>query len=295
MKVVARIRGGLGNQLFCYAAARRLALTNNAELVLDNVSGFSYDREFQRQFMLNYFDIPCRLASPSERMEPFSRYRRAIARGLSKRLPFALRTYVEEEGEVFNAKMLELEPHGDIYLDGLWQDEAYFKDIETVIRNDLRLIPLSDPINKDMVEKIRNSKSIAIHVRWFEAPGCSTINNISMDYYRRAIDYMNRRIDCPKYFLFSDNVEAARLKVGLGAEQVTLVNHNRGIRSSYDDLALMRQCRHFITANSTFSWWGAWLGQHEDKIVSCPGPQRVENRAAPWNLAGQLPMGWIRC
>ena len=84
-KLIARIKGGLGNQLFCYAAARRLALVNNAELVIDDVTGFVRDRQYRRQYALDRFQIPARKATPAERMEPFERYRRGVAKFVARR------------------------------------------------------------------------------------------------------------------------------------------------------------------------------------------------------------------
>src|SRR6266568_7782352 len=97
-RVISRIRGGLGNQLFCYAAARRLALVNNAELVIDNVSGFVRDRMYCRKYMLDRFQIPVRKATPVERLEPFERYRRGMMKRLAYRKAFTERRYLEQEG-----------------------------------------------------------------------------------------------------------------------------------------------------------------------------------------------------
>jgi hypothetical protein len=93
-KITPRIFGGLGNQLFCYAAARRLALVNNAELVLDDVSGFTYDDFYQRHYQLDHFSIPCRKATPAERLEPYHRVRRYLKRRWNQRKPFAQRAYL---------------------------------------------------------------------------------------------------------------------------------------------------------------------------------------------------------
>ena len=92
-KIIPRIFGGLGNQLFCYAAARRLALVNDAELVIDDVTGFARDREYRRQYMLDRFRIPVRKATPAERLEPFERYRRGLMKWLSRSKPFMERHY----------------------------------------------------------------------------------------------------------------------------------------------------------------------------------------------------------
>ena len=107
-KVVVRLKGGLGNQLFCYAAARRLAWANEAELVLDAVTGFKYDQRYRRSYALGCFRIPARLASPSEQMEPLGRIRRLIARKLSERKPLAQRRYIQQVGVDFDPGILAL-------------------------------------------------------------------------------------------------------------------------------------------------------------------------------------------
>jgi len=105
-KIISRIFGGLGNQLFCYAAARRLALVNNAELVIDNVSGFMHDTDYQRQYQLDHFSIPCRKATSVELLEPFPRIRRYLKRRLNQRRPFAQRSYLVQEGIDFDPRLL---------------------------------------------------------------------------------------------------------------------------------------------------------------------------------------------
>lgn len=294
MKIITRIKGGLGNQLFCYAAARRLALKNNADLVIDDVSGFVRDHEYRRQYALDRFHISSRKATQMERLEPFSRYRRYFTKFLARRQPFSQRNYVEQEMDGFDERLLNFKPQGDVYLDGLWQSESYFKDIEQIIRNDLRIIPPTDEKNQSVSEEIRNCNAIALHVRWFDAPGASAINNISASYYKRAIALMDEKIDSPRYFLFSDNTEAAREKLGLKNERVTLVNHNKGDEVAYADLWLMTLCQHFIMANSTFSWWGAWLGGSKEKIVICPDLEVRVDKTSPWNLSSPIPSGWIK-
>lgn len=294
MKIITRIKGGLGNQLFCYAAARRLALINNAELVIDDVSGFVRDHEYRRQYSLDHFLIPCRKALSGERMEPFSRYRRLLAKLIARRQPFFARKYIEQNDDRFDARLLNLRPRSDIYIDGLWQSESYFKDVEHIIRGDLRIIPPADDVNQVVGERIRGCNAVALHVRWFDAPGGVVVNNISVNYYRRAIALMNEKLDSPRYFLFSDNPEAARVTLGLDEDCVSLVEHNRGDESAYADLWLMTLCKHFITANSTFSWWGAWLGGGKEKIVICPDLEVREDKSSPWNLSGEPPYGWIK-
>lgn len=289
--MIVRIRGGLGNQLFCYAAARRLALVNNAELVIDDVTGFVRDRQYRRRYMLDHFTITARKATPAERLEPFERYRRGVKKWLSRRKPFSERIYLEQEGVDFDERLLYKKVSGSLYLDGLWQSEKYFKDVESMIRSDLRITPPRDEMNQRIAEEIRTSNAVALHMRWFEAPGATAIHNVSTDYYLRAIAMMEGRIDSPHYFLFSDDPEAASAKLSLPEASVTFISHNREEEQAYADLWLMTQCKHFIIANSTFSWWGAWLANRKDKIVIAPNIEL--NGITAWGFPGLIPPDWI--
>jgi len=292
IKIITRIKGGIGNQLFCYAVARQLALANNAELVIDNVTGFKRDRQFGRQYMLDSFRIPARKATPRERMEPLERYRRGVMKWLSRRKPFERRRYLEQVGLDFDKRLLALKVKGTLYLDGYWQSEGYFKNIEQIIREDLQIIPPTDAQNRCMAENIRNNLAVALHVRWFDSPGSTFPNNVSAEYYERAITLMEQKMESPHYFLFSDDTEATRAKLSTPEGRVTFVSHNRGDKNAYADLWLMTQCQHFITANSTFSWWGAWLGKGKRKIVVTPG---LKNYGKPaWGFFGLIPEEWVR-
>lgn len=291
-KVVVRIKGGLGNQLFCYAAARRLALANNAELVIDDVSGFARDYQYRRQYMLDRFQIPIRKATAAELLEPLGRYRRGAMKWLSRRKPFSERLYLEQEGIDFDERLLTLEIKGTLYLDGLWQSEGYFKDAEQIVREDLRIIPPADTLNQRMADEIRNKPSVALHVRWFDAPGDAETYNVSADYYRRAIALLEEKVGAAHYFVFSEDTEAASTKLALPVGRYTFVSHNRGDENAYADLWLMSQCRHFITANSTFSWWGAWLGEGRGKVVVTPDLQ-IDGKAA-WGFKGLIPHEWVK-
>ena len=293
--LTVRLKGGLGNQLFCYAAARRLALKGNAELVIDDVTGFIRDKQYKRQFALEKFNISARLATPSERMEPFERYRRALAKWRERRKPYDERSYLEQEGRDFDPRLLTLRPRGDLYLDGLWQSEAYFKDVEAIIRRDLTIQPPSDRVNQEAAARIQDCEnSVALHVRWFDAPGANAReHNVSRSYYQRALNYAQAKLGQPHFFLFSDDPRAAAKKLALPEASYTLVAHNVGDEFAYADMWLMSQCRHFITANSTFSWWGAWLGEKTNGEVLAPSPTTFQPVNA-WCTKDLLPARWIK-
>jgi hypothetical protein len=293
-KVIVRAKGGLGNQLFCYAAARRLALVSEAELVIDDVSGFARDHEYRRQYMLDHFQTPARKATPAERMEPFERYRRHIAKWVSRRQPFGDRRYVEQEKPDFDARLLDLRVNDSIYLDGHWQSERYFKDVEAEIRRDLTVTPPADKGNSDLADQIRSSNAVAVHIRWFDVPGTVDGHNVSATYYRRAVSLIEERTASARYFLFSDRPEFARSMVNVPEERTVLVSNNRGDRDAHADLWLMTLCRHFIIANSTFSWWGAWLAGSDGQTVICPGMELTNGTVTAWNFPGQLPERWTK-
>lgn len=271
MKVISRIKGGLGNQLFCYSAARRLALLNGIDLVIDDISGFVRDHEFHRKYALDHFNIKGRKAKPAERLEPFERYRRGVLKWRSRGKSFDEKRYVEQEGLSFDERLLSLKMKNSIYLDGYWQSERYFKDIESIIREDLLIIPPTDEINLTLADVMQRCKpAVALHVRWFESQDKTGGANVSASYYKTAIDMMENYFDSPRYFLFSDDLEAAKAKLELPENRVTLVSHNHGDENAFADLWLMTHCHHMIMANSTFSWWGAWLNSNAEKIIIAP-------------------------
>jgi hypothetical protein len=291
-KVIVRIKGGLGNQLFCYAAALRLALVNQAELVLDDVSGFAQDHQYRRQYQLGIFDIGARRASAAERLEPASRLRRRLLKWSSGRAPFASRRYLDQEFQDFDPRLLAYRVRGTVRLEGYWQSEGYFKDVEAILRRDLQMSAPGDQANRDLGREIEACNSVMVHVRWFDDPGGQqAARNLERDYYLTAIRELQEKTADPHFFLFSDNPAAARDLLGLPEGQVTVIDHNQGPDGAGKDLWLMRRCRHFIIANSTFSWWGAWLSTAEGKIVFAPA--RAMDGVAAWGFRGLIPEDWL--
>ena len=288
-KIVIKIKGGLGNQLFEYAAARRLALVNDAELIIDDVTGFIRDSQFHRKYMLDRFNILARKATPAERLEPFGRYRSKAMKWLSYFRHFEKRNYLEQEDCVFDERFLTLKVTGTVYLEGYWQSERYFKDVRHIIRNDLQIITPTDKTNLNIAEKIRNSQSVALHVRQFDAVNNNNTRNISTDYYRRAIILMEERVKSPHYYIFSDDYRSVYAKLDLPKGRATCISNNMGDENAYADLWLMSQCKNIITANSTFSWWGAWLAENPGKIIIAPKNWYTRTEEDVCNL---LPEEW---
>ena len=290
-KVITRIKGGIGNQLFCYAAARRLALVNNAEFAIDDTTGFVRDHLYHRRYMLDQFSIPVRRATPRERLAPFERYKRGMIKLINRNRPLHKRSYLEQEEIAFDPRLLDFQVRGTVYLDGYWQSELYFNDVSKVIRQDLQIIPPVDEINRNLAEKINAALAVAVHIRWFEKPDKSIQHNLTRDYYQRAFNVMEEKLCSPHYFIFSDDPDAARTKLTPPEGRTTFVSHNRGDKNAYADLWLMSKCKHFIIANSTFSWWGAWLSNNSDKITIHPNIKLTGLSA--WGFDGLIPEGWF--
>jgi hypothetical protein len=298
MKITVRIKGGIGNQLFCYAAARRLSIINKCDLIIDDISGFAYDYRYGRKCALKNFALNCRSATQAERFEPFSRIKRSLIKLYSSILPYNKRKYIQQKDVKIDYQLLNLKLKSDVYLDGLWQNHKYFEDIEGVIRNELKIIPPTDIINLRLMEDIKICNSVAIHIRFFDYPDINSKNNIPISYYRRSISYISSHIENPIFYLFSDNPEAAleRLKISMNIDKKNfiIVSNNSGDENSHLDLWLMSHCKHFIIANSTFSWWGAWLANGFNKIVIYPESGINDYGNEPWSMTEEMPQKWIK-
>ena len=184
-------------------------------------------------------------------------------------------------------------PAERVYIEGYWQSEKYFRDIEGTIRADLCIEPPTDAFNLEIATQISNGLSVAVHVRFFDARAWMGINNAPDAYYARAVAHMETLAPGAHYFVFSDQPDAARDRIPIPNARATLMTHNLGDRNAYADLWLMTHCKHFIIANSTFSWWGAWLASHPGKVVIAPGFAMREGKMW-WGFDGLLPARWIK-
>ncbi len=266
--VIVRLTGGLGNQLFQYAAARRLTHVNDSSLKLD-ISHFG--RDPARAYALGHFNIQATIASPEE-VAWFSG--REIARR-TKRLLHSLHPnprwkWVSQSSLYFDPTILTLK--GDVYLDGAWQSEKYFQDIAPVLRRELTVQREPDPANRAMSEEIQRVESVSLHIRrgdYVTNPAIRRMHGLcSLEHYASAIRWLAEQISQPQIFVFSDDPDWAREHLQLDYP-ATFVRHNRTDKH-YEDLRLMSQCHHHIIANSSFSWWGAWLCTYSNKTVIAP-------------------------
>lgn len=292
--VVARIAGGLGNQMFVYAAARRLAYANGVDLALDMENGFKGD-VYERFYQLDCFALDARRATPRECLQPFNRLQRQYLKRKYADAPFSATPFIKQNGIEFDAALLDTRINQDCYFEGYWQGEGYFKDISDIIRSDFTLAWQPDATNAAMAAEIKKQETpVALHVRFFAPPNAEESDNTSLKYYQNAMAALEEKTPNPHYYIFSDRPQDAIEMLRLESHRFTLVTHNDTAQTAPFDMWLMSRCRHFITANSTFSWWGAWLGDAEDKLVFAPElTNDVVGKYAGWGFDGLLPDTWI--
>jgi hypothetical protein len=271
--IIVNISGGLGNQLFNYAFGRGLSEFYNVPLKLD-VTGYRHNR--LRQYALGDFNIREDFASAEEvarlkKTDPGSfvskfRYLAEAAK------PIRHRGYIREAGFSFDRRMFELEMDRDRYFKGRWQSEKYFKPIEAQLRSELALRPhLQDERYARTEQVIRNANAVSLHVRrgdYVASKSTFLVHGAcSSGYYQKAIGMIEQRTERPAFFVFSDDIDWVKQNLRF-ASPVTYVS-GQGL-SDTQELSLMSLCRHHVIANSTFSWWAAWLCEAENKIVIAP-------------------------
>jgi len=263
--IVSKAFSGLGNQMFQYAAARSLALQNKTNVWLD-VSWFSKDT--LRQYSLDSFELNCKVIN--EFKKPLVTRIAGDALGIQK---FQFHYYNDTIWEL-NEKLMS-DKGKYIHLSGYWAWPQYFESNTAAIQKDFRLkIPLETACPKWVAVACQDN-SVSLHIR--RSDYLSDKNNfelfglLEMDYYRKAINYICQQMSSPVFLLFSDDlawvkenfITATGIKNYYLVEDDCFTDHAR-------ELILMSYCKHNITANSSFSWWGAWLNQNPNKIVIQP-------------------------
>ena len=290
--IIVKLIGGLGNQMFQYALGRRMAYVLGVKLKLD-IFGFANYK--LRTYGLSPFNIQENFASPEE-VTALKVRKRGIAERVIRRVlrkpPKLAPTYIREK-KLFHFDPDILDLPNDVYLDGSWQSEKYFTDIEAIIRQEFTVKTPQAGINKELAKQITSCESVSLHIRrgdYVSNPHTNQILGIcDLDYYLRCVDCLTQTVEHPHFFIFSDEQEWVHNNLKL-SYPITIVDHNKAGKD-YEDLRLMSQCKHHIIANSTFSWWGAWLSQNPEKIVFAPKRWLKSDAYDPKDL---IPDKWIK-
>lgn len=273
--VITRLMGGLGNQMFQYATGLAVARRLGVPLLLDRTFLDSRPPEMNwtpRDVELDVFPIPIAFADERQveriRRELDERWYRVARRLLPGLFP---RRCMVQRGTGYDLAVFTHQ--APLYLEGFWQNERYFLPLAGELR-EKAFVPKEAPSadNTRLLDAIKSGNSASIHIRrgdYVENPEASGYHGTcSLEYYTAAAKLLAEEQGVDRFFVFSDDPEWARTNLDL-PRPVTVVGHNTG-RESHWDLFLMRHCRHYIIANSSFSWWGAWLNPSEDKVVIAP-------------------------
>ena len=253
--ITMRLRGGMGNQFFQYALGLALAEKHNTRLRLDLSC---YPDHKNRTFNLDRFRLDCELAN----------------------VPFETPN-VHERFFHFDPAILEL--GNDVFLDGYWQSEKYFKAYESLIREKFTFI--NPPLNLELARRIKSGESVAVQIRrgdYVTDPQTTHVHGITpIDWFLQACEFVRVHTANPQFYIFTDDPTWEGLKP-LGGEIVSA--------DPYEEMQLMSHCQHFVISNSTFGWWGAWLSQRKGlRIV--PEPWFAN---ASHDTGDLIPNGWVR-
>lgn len=286
--IIVRLMGGLGNQMFQYAVGRSLTVKHKTNLKLDLSFLQNPPKNItHRPYELNVFNIQSDIANKSE-IDKFIPNNKILYN--IKRIT-GLKGVIKEPHLHFYEGLLSAPDNS--YLIGYWQSEKYFKEVEDIIRKDFDIKLKATGINQKMIEKINNYNSVSIHVRrgdYISNPKANKFHGTPpLEYYEKAIEKMDTHVDKPHFFVFSD--DPSWTKDHLQFEYpMTFISHNPD-EKSYEDLRLMSLCKHNIIANSTFSWWGAWLNQNTEKMVIVPKKWFSDPSI---NTNDIIPVSWIK-
>lgn len=268
--IITRLIGGLGNQLFQYAVARHVAERQHTDLKLD-IRGF--ETYALHTYALGAFAIHEYYATIDD-----------------VRKVMAIHTVEENKEFVFNPAVLD--SPADAYLTGYWQTEKYFSSIQDIIRTECTVKTPQRGRDKVLAEEIAMCESVSIHIRRADYVTDSQTSakhgTCTAQYYESAIAAVAARVNSPRFFIFSDDTMWAKANLKC-AFPLTFIDHN-GPDKNYEDLRLMSQCRHNIIANSTFSWWGAWLNTHAGAIKIAPRKWLNND----WDTRDVIPETWMR-
>ncbi len=269
--VISKIISGLGNQLFQYAVGRQISIEKRVSLKLDITFFESQDL---RSYKLNNYNINADIASSEEVKYFLYKYNNSllpskVLRKVEKLLPRTKRKLFKEEVPwQFEPELFKVS--SNIYIDGYWQHYKYFENIDPVIFKELTIKnPYTDFAKSTMNDINNNESSVSIHIRRGDYITDKQANNLMgvlpLSYYYSAVDMIKQRIVNPTFYIFSDDLDWARNNLKISSSCYYIDGGK-----DYFDLDLMSNCKHNIIANSSFSWWGAFLNTNINKIVIAP-------------------------
>ncbi|MGQ4003439.1 alpha-1,2-fucosyltransferase [Francisellaceae bacterium CB52] len=279
MKII-KVLGGLGNQMFQYAFYLQQKATSQGSDTLLDISAFDkykLHNGYELQKVFQNIDHKYATNDELKKLYGFYYYLGKLAQKSSK--------YIKQTDFGYNQKYLNLDQG---YFNGYWQSEKYFKNVENHLREHFEF-PELDLKGKELLNDLENKNTVSIHIRrgdYINHPDHGGI--CDQAYYQKAIKHFNQNIDNCHFMIFSNDIDWC--KENIVTKSVSYVDWNAG-ENSYRDMHLMSLCKHNIIANSSFSWWGAWLNKNPDRIVIAPSKWLNSEQI---NQTDICPDDWIR-
>lgn len=291
--IIVKLSGGLGNQLFQYSFGRYLSLKHGTELKFDSHLRINNPNFTPRSLGLSKYKLNLSFVNDEElkKYKLFNNgFMARLERKIIQKIPFLnKRMRVEDTFKIIKKEVLS----NECYYDGYWQSEYYFDSIADLIRRDLQLNFELDEANKIIENQINNSASVSLHIRrgdYLAVSSNAKIYNVcSLEYYQSAMNYLNDKYKELTFFIFSDDISWAKENFKNGNFKIVDINQN----NPHADLYLMSKCKHNIIANSSFSWWGAWLNSFEDKVVVSPKKWYKDSTTNKNAINSIIPNSWI--
>jgi len=287
---IVRICGGFGNQLFQYAFFLALKDKFNEPVKLDafDMESYALHNGFELERVFNLKADYC-TKNEKETIQGTKNIFTKLIKEVKKHTPFLNTSYIKEKKHHHFTYQPQYfgTANSNIYYRGPWQSPKYFDNIEQTLREHLVFPEFLDPKSLSLCEQIKDQETVAIHIRRGDYLKHKALGGIcDLPYYKNAIKKIETLVDTPLYVIFSDDI--AWCKENIKVENVRFVDWNSG-EQSFQDMHLMSLCKHNIIANSSFSWWGAWLNANSNKIVIAPNKWIHYTDAS-----GILPSQWLQ-
>lgn len=274
--IVVKLMGGLGNQMFQYAFGKRLSIESNVELRLDK--SFLSRRDLGENFTYRNYDLD--IFNIDEKFD------------IPQLNGFLVKEPHFHYSENLCSQLLNICKTGkDVFLEGYWQSEKYFKNIDLIIRNCFQLKQeLIEDKNLKILDEIKNHNSVMINVRRSDYLNTNFHGVMSIDYFNEAKKIVKSKLKNVKFFVFSDDIPWCL--ENLKSEDSVIVDHSHAGYKFSNYLKLMSECKHFIIPNSSFAWWSVYLSNNQEKIVI--SPKNWFSHSSGLNYSDLYCEGWVK-
>jgi len=288
--IVVKMQGGLGNQMFQYAFGLSIAQKLKSRLYFDTTFFNQEHNLTPRKYELDIFNAKINIAGDKligKFISPGKLQRLKNKTGVGETTAYT------ESSLNYYADVFSVKPPA--YFEGFWPSERYFAEYRQLVRNGFTFKALLSTESIHLANIIQQQQNaVSLHIRRGDYVSSASTNQIhgicSLSYYHAAIDCVKQQVENPVFYLFSDDAEWVAQNLLPGIPNATLIQHNQG-DDSWQDMALMSKCRHHIIANSSFSWWGAWLNPYQNKMVIAP-KNWFNATSEYFNAADIIPENW---